>query len=100
VDRLVTSKEFPDPRPGETIQEYMPKYTRWITKELYSRTVFAINFLLGRTETNYIELVAPSNTGVDQDGNVRLTFDSNEDVILQVRISGTWTDSGHIFDVT
>lgn len=78
----------------------MPRYTRWLTKEIYSRIAFAINFLLGRIGDNYFELIAPSNTGVEQDGNVRITFDSNEDVILQVRKSGVWTDTGHIFDVT
>lgn len=61
---------------------------------------FAINFLLSSVNNNYFELIAPSNTGENQDGNVRITFDSNEDVILQVRKSGIWTDTGHIFDVT
>lgn len=38
-----------------------------------------------------LELVAPGNSGFDQDGNWRIRIDASGDLLLEVRSSGSWT---------
>ncbi len=91
MDKLVTSKEFPDPRPGEKLEEYMPRYTRWITKELYSRMAFAINFLLSVSNDNIIEIIKDGNVA-GGDGNWKIDI-STGDFVVAERVSGAWVDA-------
>ena len=91
MDKLVTSKEFPDPGPEETLQEYAPKLIRWITKELYSRNAFAINFLLSVANDNFLEIIKEGNVA-GGDGNWKIDI-STGDFIVAERVSGAWVDA-------
>ncbi|KKL61041.1 hypothetical protein LCGC14_2199290 [marine sediment metagenome] len=95
MDKLVTSKEFPDPRPDEKLEEYMPRYTRWITKELYSRMVYAINFLLSVSNDNIIEIIKEGNVAGGE-GNWRLII-VGDDIKLEHRESGIWQRRGFLY---
>ncbi len=92
MDKLVLSKDFPDPKPGEELKDYMPRYTRWVTKELYSRTVFAINFLLSIANDGFIEIIKDGNAAGD-DGNWRLNI-VDDDIQFEHRESGSWVRRG------
>ena len=91
MDKLVTSKEFPDPGPEETLQEYAPKLIRWITKELYSRQAFAINFLLSNTNNGFHEWIKDGNVA-GGDGNWKVDISTGNFVIAE-RVSGEWVDA-------
>jgi hypothetical protein len=39
-----------------------------------------------------LELVKDGNTGFDQDGNWRLRIDTNGDLVIEVRDSGSWVE--------
>jgi hypothetical protein len=39
-----------------------------------------------------IEMVADGNVGFDEDGNWRIRIDSAGDLVIEVRISGTWIE--------
>lgn len=60
----------------------MPRYTRWITKELYSRTAFAINFLLSSVNNGVVEIILPGNSPGD-DGNWQIRISTAEDVTAE-----------------
>ena len=90
------SKDFPDPGPEETLQEYLPRYTRWITKELYSRSVYAINFLLSNTNDGFHEIIFSGNVAGDN-GNWRIDI-STGNFVIQKRISGAWVDGIKVDD--
>ena len=92
MDKLVTSKEFPDPRPDEKLEDYMPRYTRWITKELYSRNAFAINFLLSAANNGFYEFIKDGNVAGD-DGNWRIVI-VGDNLIAQRRESSAWVQRG------
>lgn len=95
MDKLVTSKDYPDPRPDETLQEYLPKYTRWLTKELYSRTAFAINFLLSVVNDGFFEFKLDDQVA-GEDGNWRINV-NGADLRLEHLESGTWVHRGFIY---
>ena len=92
---MVTSKEFPDPQPGEKLEDYMPRYTRWITKELYSRMAFAINFLLSVANDDFLEIIKDGNVAGD-DGNWRFLI-VGDDIQLEHRESGVWQRRGFLY---
>ena len=48
--------------------------------------------LRNQVENAEIELVAPDNTGFDQNGNWRIRVDTNGDLIIEVRDSGSWVE--------
>ena len=95
MDKLVTSKEFPDPGPEETLQEYAPKLIRWITKELYSRNAFAINFLLSVANDNFLEIIKEGNVAGGE-GNWRLII-VGDDIQMEHRESGSWVRRGFLY---
>ena len=92
MEKLVTSKVYPNPKPGETLEEYMPRYTRGITKEIYSRTAFAINFLLNIANDGFFEFIKDGNT-VGGDGNWRIII-NGDDLRLEHRENGIWVHRG------
>lgn len=61
------------------MQEYAPKLIRWLTKELYSRQAFAINFLLSSVNNGVVEIIVPGNSPGD-DGNWQIRISTAEDV--------------------
>lgn len=95
MDKLVQNKEYPDPKPDETLEEYMPRYTRWITKELYSRMAFAINFLLSISNDGFFEFKLDGQVA-GEDGNWRIIV-NGADLRLEHLESGTWVHRGFNF---
>lgn len=95
MDKIVLSKDFPNPRPGETLEEYMPKYTRWITKELHSRTAYAINFLLSVANNDFLEIIKDGNVA-GGNGNWRLII-VGDDIQLEHRESDSWIRRGFLY---
>lgn len=95
MDKLVTTKDFPDPKEGETLQEYIPRYTRWITKEIYFRNAAAINFLLSIANDGFFEFKLDGQ-GAGENGNWRINV-NGADLRLEHLESGTWVHRGFLY---
>jgi hypothetical protein len=48
------------------------------------------NVLRNLAENAQLEFIASGNSGFDEDGNWRFRIDSNGDLVLEVRDSGSW----------
>ena len=46
--------------------------------------------LRNQVENAQIELVADGNLGFDEDGNWRIRIDTNGDLLIEIRASGSW----------
>lgn len=95
MDKLVTTKSFPDPKEGESLKEYMPRLLRWIEKELWFNLVTRINFLLDRSNDDFLEIVKDGNVAGDDD-NWRIVI-VNDDIQLEHREGGSWVLRGFLY---
>lgn len=63
---------------------------RFILEVIWKKFASPINHLLDRVRTDSFELIKPGNA-VGDDGNARISIDSNGDLLTQFKVSGTWT---------
>lgn len=70
----------------------MPRLQRWLEMELYSRTAFAINFLLSISNDGFFEFKLDGQ-GAGEDGNWRIAV-NGADLRLEHLESGTWVPRG------
>ena len=63
---------------------------RFILEVIWKNLALGINHLLDRVQTDSFELIKPGNA-VGDDGNARISIDSNGDLLTQFKVSGTWT---------
>jgi len=97
LDKLKETEKYPRFKPSgdlkkdfDELVKYVNRTKNWI-EDLYSELTKRTNWILKLVADNHYEIISPANTGIGQDGNVRWAFDSNYDLVLQLRISGTWT---------
>ena len=79
MDRLDESRTFSKQNIAQEVEEMWYHFAE------------RINFLVDRIEENWAEIVKPGNS-VGDDGNWRVTCDSDGDLQIQLKVSGTWTD--------
>lgn len=100
MEHLKDTEKFIVYKKDENLVEYIWKLVSWIERFVFNRISKRVNFLLDRSNDSHIELIKPGNTGSNQSGNVRLTFNSNNDIIMQYYSGTSWVDTGFIWDVT
>ncbi len=100
MENLKDTEKFIVYKKEEDLPNYISKLVSWIERMVFNRISKRVNFLLGRVGDNHFEMILPTNTGKEQDGNVRLTFDSNNDVKMQYYGNDQWNDTGFVWDVT
>lgn len=76
---------------GENLENFLAKFTSFMERRIFNRTSKRVNFLLTRINDQKLELIADGNSDKDEDGNWRFFLDSNGDLVIQTRLSGTWT---------
>lgn len=77
------------------IPESKNAFRVWLEKILRGHYLDIKRIYNRQIATNNIELVKPNNE-LGDDGNAKLLVDSNGDVLIQVKVSGTWTDTGWV----
>lgn len=77
---------------GEDLEEFFSKFTSFLERKVFNRTSKRVNFLLTRINDQKLEIIADGNSDKDEDGNWRFFVDSSGDLIIQKRVSGTWTN--------
>jgi len=63
----------------------------WIERQIYYPKAKRLNYLLLRINDNKVE-ITPEGSDVNIDDNWRFFIDSSGDLIIQKRVSGTWTN--------
>ena len=91
MEKLITTRTFPDPKDGEDLKEYMPRLLRWVEKELWFNLVTRINFLLDVSNDGVIEIIKEGNSAGDN-GNWKIDI-STGDFVVAERKAGVWVDS-------
>ena len=77
----------------DDLVKFLGKLVSWIERRIFNRISKRVNWLLDRTNDNYIEIIAPDNTGKEQDDNWRLRNDGT-DLKAEKRESGSWVNKG------
>lgn len=91
-----TFKKGEDENLGTNIEKFFSKLIPFLERMIFNRMSKRVNFLLTRINDSRIELVLSTNDDKNQDGNWRITIDSSGDLLIENRISGTWTEEGKI----
>lgn len=84
VKRFLMSRE-------EGLSSYISKLVSWIERMVFNRMSKRTNFLLTRINDQRLEIVADGNSDKNKDDNWRFFIDSSGDLVIQIRISSTWT---------
>ncbi len=92
MEHLKETERFKIYEEGDDLVDFLRKLVIWL-ENLHSDKVKRINWLLNRVAGDKIELVKPGNL-IGDDGNVRIIVDAAGDVKIQLKVSGTWTDTG------
>lgn len=87
-----TFKKGEDDNLGDDLEKFFAKLLPFFERMIFNRTSKRVNFLLTRINDQKLEIVADGNSDKDEDGNWRLFIDSSGDLIIQKRVSGTWTN--------
>lgn len=87
-----TFKKGEDDNLGDDLEKFFAKLLPFFERMIFNRTSKRVNFLLTRVNDQKLEIVADGNSDKDEDGNWRLFIDSSGDLIIQKRVSGTWTN--------
>ncbi len=92
IEKLPLNQDFPDE------DKKLSRLIKWIKDEIYRPIARKVNFLLSLVNTGFIEIPADgSEPGAD--GNWRWRVDGTN-LVLQRKISGTWTDTAKKFLTT
>ncbi len=75
----------------EDLPNFLMKLISWAERRIFNRISKRVNFLLTRINDQKLELIIDGNTDKDEDGNWRLFTNSDGDLVIQTRLSGTWT---------
>ncbi len=83
---------------GDNLEEFLKDLVQFVERRVFERISRRVNFILTRINDNKLEVVADGNSDKNKDGNWRMKIDSDEHLIIQENINGTWTDSGWILE--
>ena len=92
MEHLKETERFKIFEEGNDLVDFLREFVIWV-EGLHSDKVERINWLLNRVAGDSVELVKPGNL-IGDDGNARIIVDANGDVKIQLKVSGTWTDTG------
>ena len=87
MEHLKDTEKFIVYKEEEDLPTYISKLVSWIERTIFNRISKRVNFLLNRINDQKLEIVADSNT----DKNWRIK-ESNGDLVIEKRVSGTWTE--------
>ncbi len=85
IEKLPVFENFPDE------DKKLSKLIKWIKNKIYQPVSRKINFLLSLVNSGFVEIPA-DDVAPGADGNWRWRVDGS-DLVLQRKISGTWTDT-------
>ncbi len=77
---------------GENLERFFEKIISFLERRIFNRISKRVNFLLKRVNDQKVEIIADGNSDKDEDDNWRI-IESNGDLLVQKRISGTWITS-------
>lgn len=90
MDNIVENQSFSNL--GEDVnQDLISRIVEWVERNNYYPTAKRLNYLLLRVNDNKVE-ITPAGNAVNEDDNWRFFIDSSGDLIIQKRVSGTWTN--------
>lgn len=93
MDNIVENQNFENTN-EEISNKLFDRLVDWIQRQNYYPTAKRLNFLLRRVNDNIVE-ITPEGNEVNEDGNWRF-YISNGDLMIQKRVSGTWTNANKI----
>lgn len=76
----------------DDLEGFMDDLVAFVERRVYNKLAKKVNFLLTRVNDQKFEFVADGNKDKDEDGNWRIV-ESSGDLVIQKRISGTWTNA-------
>lgn len=90
MDNIVEKQDFSN-IDEKVSTDLIGRLVDWIQRQNYYPVAKRLNYLLLRVNDDKVE-ITPEGNEVNEDGNWRFFIDSNGDLIIQKRVSGTWTN--------
>ena len=77
---------------GEDLDSFLEKLISFVERRIFNRISKRLNYVLKRVNDQRLEIIAEDNEDKNKDDNWRI-IESDGDLLVQKRISGTWTTS-------